>query len=308
MNRSTPRLLEDVTGPVREIPTPEGVPLRFGLALAGDRAGAFLIDALLIIIAVIGLMFAVTALAFVDEEAAMSIFLVSIFALRNCYFSGLEILWRGRTVGKRIVGLQVIDRTGQALRVEAIFARNLTRELEVFLPLTVLAAGDALFPGLPPWGRLFSLVWALFFALFPLFNRDRLRIGDLVAGTLVVKSPRRALLPDLADRRSPQSKTVPRGEFAFSRKHLESYGIYELQVLEKVLRERNTPPATLRKVADQIAEKIGWTAPVGRPRPFLAEFYRAQRAHLENRMLLGDRREDKEAVARRQSSSGSDRP
>ena len=42
--------------------------------------------------------------------------------------------WRGITPGKRVFGLRVIDRGGGALRADAVIARNLMREIEVFLP------------------------------------------------------------------------------------------------------------------------------------------------------------------------------
>ncbi len=298
---SAPRFVSigERLGPTREIPTPEGVPLRFALALAGDRAGAFLIDAFLVSVVVFLALLLLFLVAVVDKAAAISVGLVLIFTVRNCYFSGLEILWRGRTIGKRLLGLQVIDRAGHPLRVEAIFARNLTREIEVFLPLTVMLGGETIWPGVPPWGRLITLLWALFFVLFPLLNRDRLRLGDLLAGTMVVRSPKPVLLPDLAG--APQ-KPVGKGpedlEFSFSRQHLEAYGIYELQVLERILRQNNTPQETLRAVAEKIAKKIGWRELVREPRRFLSAFYRAQRSHLESRMLLGDRREDKDAAAK----------
>jgi len=305
-------LLRRPEGPVREIPTPEGVPLRFELALAGDRAGAFLIDAAIIFVTLFLLIFVSLIASVVDREASFALALLVFFALRNFYFAGLEILWRGRTIGKRLLGLQVIDRSGRALRVEALFARNLTREIEVFIPLMVVLGGAELIPGMTlPW-RVGTLLWVLFFALFPFFNRDRLRLGDLLAGTLVVRSPRPALLPDLTDekvvsRRSARARGSAPEELGFSREQLDRYGIYELQVLEKVLRQGTTPSLTLRAIAEKIVEKIGWTGRIGDSRRFLEAFYRAQRAHLEGRLLLGDRREDKTAVEanRRVGASGS---
>jgi uncharacterized RDD family membrane protein YckC len=283
---------------MREIPTPEGVPLRFELALAGDRAGAFIVDALVLVLVETGVFVALSLLSSIDEHAALAAMFISFFVARNCYFAGLEILWRGRTVGKRILGLQVIDRSGRALRVEAIFARNLTREIEVFLPLMVALGGGAIWPGMPPWGRIITLLWALFFVLFPLLNRDRLRLGDLLAGTLVVKSPRPVLLPDLSAA-GAKAAAAPAAELRFAREQLEAYGIYELQVLERILRQDRTPTETVRAVAERIAGKIGWKGAMDDPRAFLADFYRAQRAHLEGRLMLGERREDKAAAAER---------
>lgn len=297
-------LRERDRGPVREIPTPEGVPLRFTLALAGDRAAAFLLDAVIIAVSLFAIALVAELGSLVDRHAAGSLLFISFFTLRNFYFAGLEILWRGRTIGKRVLGLQVIDRSGRALRVEALFARNLTREIEVFIPLMVILSGEVLIPGMTAEWRLGTILWAIFFAIFPFFNRDRLRLGDLLAGTLVVRSPRPALLPDLAAtpmQPPPEGEEVS-AEHVFSREHLEAYGIYELQVLEKILRQPMTPDPTVKAVAEKIAEKIEWPGRILDPRRFLEEFYRAQRAHLEGRLLLGDRREDKTAAAARRRS------
>ena len=286
-----------------EIPTPEGVPLRFAVATAGDRAKAFLLDGILIVIAVIVCNLALSLFFVVDEQAATALLLMFNFAWRNFYFSGLEILWRGRTLGKRLIGLQVIDRSGAPLRVEAIFARNLMRELEIFTPLTILIGGPIAMPWMPAWLRLGTLIWVGAFVLLPLLNRQRLRMGDLVAGTMVVRAPRRALLPDLvegAQEELPQGK-LPR--FAFTREQLDAYGIFELQVLEKLLRETATPKETFTAVAERIAKKIEYTGKIDPPFDFLSEFYRAQRAYLEGRMLMGDKRADKTVASKRKNGS-----
>ncbi len=48
------------------------------------------------------------------------------------------------------------------------------------------------------WGNIAALIWFAIFALFPFFNKDRLRVGDLVGGTWVVRAPKRVLDADLA--------------------------------------------------------------------------------------------------------------
>src|SRR4030095_16192685 len=60
------------------------------------------------------------------------------FMVRNLYFVGFELAGRGGTPGNRCVGLRVIDGAGGPLQPSAIVARNLTREIETFLPLGVL--------------------------------------------------------------------------------------------------------------------------------------------------------------------------
>ena len=63
---------------------------------------------------------------------------------------------------------------------------------------------------------------------------DHLRAGDLVAGTMVVKAPRRILPPDLA-----RDGVADAGAFLFTDDQLDAYGVHELQVLETVLRSRD---------------------------------------------------------------------
>ena len=60
------------------------------------------------------------------------------FALRSFYFIFFELRWQGATPGKRALGLRVIDRKGGRLKPEAVFARNLMREVEMFLPISLL--------------------------------------------------------------------------------------------------------------------------------------------------------------------------
>jgi uncharacterized RDD family membrane protein YckC len=281
--------------PVRrhEVVTPEGVPLSFVIAPAGDRAGAFLLDATIIGLSTVAV-FLLLLLARVGLGWTAAVANLLLFAIQNAYFVWFEARWQGSTPGKRAVGIRVIDARGGTLTVEAVLARNLVRVLEVLLPLAVLLAPESLWPGAPGWARLASAAWVLVFCLFPLFNRDRLRIGDLVAGTCVVEAPKAVLLEDVgAARRSEAVATAP--AHAFTERQLDVYGVYELQVLEDVLRRPRGEGdrETARVVAEKIAKKIRWQAPVSDPLPFLRDFYAALRDRLERRMLLGKRKADK---------------
>jgi uncharacterized RDD family membrane protein YckC len=234
------------------------------------------------------------------------------FLLWNFYFIYFEISGGGATFGKRKMGVRVISRDGGPLTAEAVFARNLMRNLEFYLPVTALLAPAALLPDSPGWGQLLALGWMAVFALMPFFNQDRLRCGDLVAGTLVVRAPIAVLFSDLSDRATvrpvmrpqptgrtgPPPPPPPAEEFPFSREQLDIYGIHELQVLEDLLRrddQGTLDTRVLEDVCEKIKLKVGW--PVDRwqvsPRPFLQAFYRAQRAALEQKMLFGQRRERK---------------
>jgi uncharacterized RDD family membrane protein YckC len=298
---------------VHRVLTPEGLSLPFVVAPAGDRAGAFLFDLLLIVGGtVLAWLLAAFSFPLGLSGLGVSFAILASFLLWNFYFVAFEVHRGGITFGKRRMGLRVISRDGGPLTAEAVFARNLMRNLEFFLPAAALLAPDEMLPEAPGWGHLLAVVWLLVFALMPLFNRDRLRCGDMVAGTLVVKAPAAVLLSDLADRGSPprpaaqrsaavsppMSAPAPDEEFPFTREQLDIYGVHELQVLEDLLRRDNEgilDGRVLEEVAEKIKLKIGWPrerwqAP---PRRFLDAFYRAQRGLLEQKMLFGQRRERK---------------
>jgi len=272
----------------RRIVTPEGIPLRIELARAGDRAGGFLLDLLIQAIAVIALVLIAGGASDGEGEGGWgrAFLFLALFLIRSFYFIWFEIRWQGRTPGKRVVGTRVMDAAGGPLRSEAVVVRNLMREVEVWLPVTFLFVPDLVWPDAPGWGRLLFSVWAFVFLLMPLFNRSRLRVGDMVAGTIVVVAPRAVLLPDLGETASEATCT-------FTNEQLSVYGIYELQVLEDLL--RRTDPGRQQACAaveKQIRKKIGFEGDVKTDR-FLREFYRELRAHLERRMLLGKRKKDK---------------
>jgi hypothetical protein len=129
---------------------------------------------------------------------------------------------------------------------------------------------------------------------FPLFNRDRLRVGDLVAGTWVVKAPRRKLMADVAETAmAGQAAFAGRGEaFAFTQAQVDAYGAKELHVLEDVL--RRTEARTIAAVAERIRGKIGWArGDAESDYAFLDAYYLALRGRLESRLLFGRRRRDK---------------
>jgi uncharacterized RDD family membrane protein YckC len=276
---------------VREVVTPEGVPVRFAVALAGDRLGAFVLDLLAITGVVLAVVIPVIVLAargLLEGDLVVAIAILAVFLVRTFYFAFFELAWQGQTPGKRRLRIRAVEARGGPLTAEAIIARNLTREVELFLPLAALFAPDALFPGAPAAARLAATGWMVAFGFLPLLNRDRLRVGDLVAGTLVVRTPDAVLLEDLAAARAREA-------LGFTDEQLDVYGVYELQVLEDVLRRRGQPghEDALRTVAGKIREKLRWEGPSAGDLAFLEAFYAALRARLEKRLLFGKRRADK---------------
>jgi uncharacterized RDD family membrane protein YckC len=274
---------------VRQFITPEGVDLQLTLGSAAARASALITDLVIMVIGLVIITIVVGILALTagwrNAEPWAIIWLLGFFVLRNGYFIAFELAPRAATPGKRILGLRVVARDGGRLTGEAVFVRNAMREIEVFLPLTFLLASNAAGDPVQGWQTLLGLTWTGAFLLFPLFNRDRLRIGDLVAGTWVVETPRRTMTIDLA------AGGTARG-FDFSREQVAAYGVKELQVLEGVLRARDK--RTMAAVAERIREKISWFRLSDETDlDFLSAYYVALRARLENRLLFGHRRRDK---------------
>lgn len=270
----------------RSFVTPEGIDLQLELGGAGARAGAFTIDAtimlVLLILATVAIAYSLSSRA--EDEAAKILWLLGFFTLRNGWFALFEMGGRGATPGKRLLKLRVVARDGARLTGGAVIARNAMREIEVFLPLSFLGwqtsqgAADGFLV-------LFALTWSGLFLFFPLFNRDRLRLGDLVAGTWVVRTGRDRLAHDLG--------VVARERRTFSDAALGLYGIYELQTLEEVLRGGRAE--SIQTVAAMIRAKanLPWD---GDDRGFLEDYYAALCVRLERAMLMGRRRENKFAA------------
>ena len=286
------QLFGDMRRRRREIVTPEGVPVTVEIADYGERLAAFSIDfaiwSLLTILVYLPIFLVIGRIG--GSLIAISIALFIGFVVRNLYFVYFELAWQGSTPGKRVIGLRVIDRRGGPLLPSAVIARNLTREVEMFIPLGVLLEGGRSVGGGVDWSQLSTAVWLLFFAALPAINRDRMRGGDLIAGTMVIALPRRALSSDMVERTT---------QFTFTPQQLQTYGAFELQVLEELLRR---PPSAetvqvLDEVCDKICRKIGWTDPLPRREvtTFLRDFYTAERAYLEREQLFGKAKADKYA-------------
>ncbi|WP_326913887.1 RDD family protein [Sphingopyxis chilensis] len=270
---------------IRQFITPEGIDLELRIASAGLRFGALLVDLLLIVLTLFlfSLFMLWVGLAS-RSDVTVVVWMLGAFVLRTFWFIGFELGSRAATPGKRLMGIRVVARDGGRLTADAVVARNLIRELELFLPLIMLGAGasEDMVSG---WIMLAGVLWSLTLSLFLLFNRDRMRMGDLIAGTWVVMAQRVKLDADIASDAAGEAMT-------FTDTELAVYGIFELQELERVLRGRD--PRAMREVADAIRAKIG--RPIAEEDDvFLLSYYRQLKARLERKLLFGKRREDKYA-------------
>ena len=267
----------------RAFVTPEGVDLQLELGSAGTRAAAFLLDFFIVNLILIATSIVLGMLLGDGKaEILLILWLLGAFLLRNCWFALFEMGGRGATPGKRLLGLRVVARDGARLTGGAVIARNAMREVEVFLPLTFLAA-QAAEGAADAFLTIFALIWSGILLFFPLLNRDRLRVGDLAAGTWVVRAVSGKLGADLVATREPARRS-------FSEAALSLYGVYELQTLEDVLRSDRGDAVAV--VARTIRHKAGIEND-GDDYGFLSDYYAALCARLEGGLLLGRRKENK---------------
>ncbi len=148
------------------IKTPEGIAFSMLLASPITRFLAYVVDLACIGAAtsLIGSLLAFLNLISLDFARAVSVFVF--FLVQIGYGIGTEWLWRGQTVGKRLLRLRVMDVQGLRLQFGQIAMRNLLRFVDM-LPAFYLVGGVTAF-----------------------LNRRGQRLGDLAANTIVIRSPK----------------------------------------------------------------------------------------------------------------------
>ncbi len=141
------------------------------LAGIGSRFIALLVDyliwgaGLLVLAVLVALILpALHVVSKISEQWAVAIVIFILFLLNWGYFTLFEAFWNGRTPGKRVAKIRVIQRSGRAIGLFESMARNLIRYVDqIPFPLHVVG------------------VITMF------VTRQHQRLGDLAAGTLVVR-------------------------------------------------------------------------------------------------------------------------
>ena len=155
-----------------EIRLPEGV--SFALALAGplSRCLAFLVDLFVIAGLTTAIQQALAPLRALEQDLGLALIILLYVAVWLSYGMLSEYFWYGQTIGKWVLGLRVVDSTGLELQFHQVAIRNLVRVVDLF-PLLGLAGGVVM-----------------------LLNRRLQRLGDLAAGTVVVRN-RQPAIPNI---------------------------------------------------------------------------------------------------------------
>lgn len=293
INDRVGELVDGIKRKRKIIVSPEGVPLDIQIASRGERLTALILDLVFMYATIVCLYFLIVLVIFADVNIYIGFSIISFaaFVVRNVYFIHFELAWQGRTPGKKICGIRVINRQGGELTPQTVVARNLTREVEVFMPITMLFAAGLIISSME---YILIFGWVIGILCIPLFTRDCLRAGDLIAGTMVIAMPKRALLGDLTTVKAAKETDA---HYTFTHVQLAIYGTFELQVLEEFLRRPPLPEnqRLLEEVCVKICNKINWPDPVPREevRRFLYDFYTAERANLERGQLFGKVKADK---------------
>jgi uncharacterized RDD family membrane protein YckC len=208
------------------IETPERVPLHFALASIGNRFIACAIDHTIQIVTLVVLFvfFAIIA-DYADlgsrltnaPKWVIALLVILVFLLMSGYFAIFEWLWHGQTPGKRWMKLRVIREDGRPISFFEATVRNLLREFDI-MPFPFYSIG-----------------------LISVFSSDRdQRVGDLVAGTVVVRE-REAEAPAFAEVfASPISDPALRRSFQPVQFTAEVNNLteQEISVVESFLRRR----------------------------------------------------------------------
>jgi uncharacterized RDD family membrane protein YckC len=241
------------------IETPELVAIEMPLAGIGSRFIALLVD---YVIWIIGLLFVIWIFAFLmpglnafnrlSAQWATAVYLFLLFLFNWGYFTLFEAFWNGRTPGKRIARIRVIQRSGRAIGLFESMARNFIRYIDQ-IPFFYAVGAIAIF-----------------------VTRDHQRLGDLAAGTLVVRDrieeaptsteSTRTFTANLFTPAAPTPE--PSAGFSLPDHGVAKLAASDLQVLESFFARRLDMPLTTRaaiaqRISTAIQSKSGLEPPPG---------------------------------------------
>lgn len=250
------------------IETPERVQLRYSLANIGNRFLAAMIDHLiqgasLVALVIGGGIISQWTMFSSATTWAQAMMVVGLFTVYWGYFVLFETIWSGQTPGKRLMRLRVVREDGRPVRFFEVLVRNLLR-----LPIDLF-----------PWPSYAIGVVSI------VFSRHSKRVGDFVAGTVVVKE-RATEAPSLdeiimisemeAARPLPASSPPFRADLKLMDERL-------IQAVEVFLKRRYELPESNRailaaRIAASVTTTLGLTTNNLAPEALLEEVDRQRKA------------------------------
>lgn len=227
-------------GPPAGLVTPEAVPLDLPVADLGSRGIAYFLDLVLIGLLLTALLLAGSAIEDTVPDLptwlGVTLVLLLVFGVQLGYPVGFETAWRGRTPGKAALGLRVVTVEGAPVGFRHALIRAAMGLVD--FQLTLGAAG----------------------VMTALFNQRTQRLGDIVAGTLVLRE-RTGAGTAVSERFA-----VPAGLEQHA-EHLDvtALGPGDYQAVRSfLLRARGLDPATRRRLAERLGDAL---SPRVRPAP-----------------------------------------
>lgn len=250
-----------------QVVTPENIAFEYRLAGPFRRLPAFALDLCLQFAVLIGLMIVLgSTIGVASQGLAMFIFFVMLLAIWWFYGVLFETFWNGQTPGKYVLGLRVLTDNGQPINGLQATLRNLLRAADLVIPLLGIA------------------VTAM--------NRKYQRLGDLVAGTMVVVEDRQWLtgVVKLEDPRAIQLAAYLPPNFVVTRSLAKTLATY-------VERRRFFSPPRRREVARHLAvpllERFGLPLDTSYDLLLCALYYRT---------FIADRSQDEALLAEAQAN------
>lgn len=228
-----------------QIETPESVELEFTLAGIGNRLYGVLVDYLCLglIITLLLISWAVLAyniLLYGDEKwqlwlTAVQIFLI--FSVYVGYFVFFETLWQGQTPGKRRAKIRVIRGDGKPVGLQEATLRAIFRPLDDFLYIG---------------------------ALLIIFTRREQRIGDILAGTLVIRESRSGQKGSLQLEEPEAARLL--AEQIRAKPQWQSITAEDWLIISDYLRQRpellpKARSATAERLAQQVRARLKFSEP-----------------------------------------------
>jgi uncharacterized membrane protein SpoIIM required for sporulation/uncharacterized RDD family membrane protein YckC len=214
-----------------EVETPELVGVSYTLADLGSRFSALMLDGLILFAVLLAIMIAGgIALASISDglgrygdwvvASGLAILLIAQFLVVWGYFIYFEAFRDGQTPGKRKLGLRVVQDGGYPLDLRGAAVRNLLRLVDSFPPPTWLLGGTVM-----------------------MLHPKTKRVGDLVAGTMVVRERGEPSLPEAQAAAGAAGPPQLREE--------------EYEMVARYVRRRDELPLSARsRIAGQLLERV----------------------------------------------------
>jgi uncharacterized RDD family membrane protein YckC len=224
-----------------ELLSPEKVYFSFDLAGIGSRFVALIIDNIiqyLLLFFLLAIGFFIATLSgedfltlIIDSSYLLVIVILSVFAIFYGYFIFFEIIWSGQTPGKRFAKIRVVKDNGGTVNVSSVLIRNTIRVI------------DAL-----PTSHAIGLITIL-------VNKKNQRLGDMAAGTIVIREKAYDI---------PQTLEIDPREFSWSgtlklkihKVTEEEFAMLKSFLLRYPSMDKQAAEVTLNKLRDFFASKL----------------------------------------------------